>query len=386
MNWGMWQMKKMTKLLLINWLYFEKQLIDFGDINFLTGKNSSGKSTIIDALQVVLLGVTNQYSFNKAASKKSERTLRSYLRGYIGEDISLGDKSLRGNRDFSTYIVCEFYDDVKNELFCLGAVFDSFSDGSEERKRFFYLKSSLPNNLFIVEKKPMNTRDLIGFFRDNYKNKYETKDTNDGYQNIILAKLNVHDKKMFSMLKRAISFEPINDIEKFITDNVCDIEDDIHIEAMQENIEYYKRQELIAEKFEQKLKSLINIHTVYGELENYRSIKIIQQYLIDRAFQQKYIYQLEQLKIDIEKYDCDIEEFQIVYENLGILISELDKEKVQLIEEKTKYWSDQKGELLQQEENSLKNQIEDANKSITNNINRIRTNSIGWGSSLSETF
>lgn len=31
-------MKKLKKILLINWLYFSKELIEVGDINFLTGK------------------------------------------------------------------------------------------------------------------------------------------------------------------------------------------------------------------------------------------------------------------------------------------------------------------------------------------------------------
>lgn len=52
-------MKKLKKILLINWLYFSKELIEVDDINFLTGKNGAGKSTIIDALQIVLLGETN---------------------------------------------------------------------------------------------------------------------------------------------------------------------------------------------------------------------------------------------------------------------------------------------------------------------------------------
>ena len=42
-------MKKLKKILLINWLYFSKQLIEVEDINFLTGKNGAGKSTVIDA-------------------------------------------------------------------------------------------------------------------------------------------------------------------------------------------------------------------------------------------------------------------------------------------------------------------------------------------------
>ena len=67
-------MKKLKKILLINWLYFSKELIEVGDINFLTGKNGAGKSTVIDALQIVLLGETNSRNFNQAANEKSQRT------------------------------------------------------------------------------------------------------------------------------------------------------------------------------------------------------------------------------------------------------------------------------------------------------------------------
>ena len=76
-------MKKLKKILLINWLYYSRQLIDIGDINFLTGKTGAGKSTIIDALQIVLLGELNARNFNKAANESSQRTLDGYLRADI---------------------------------------------------------------------------------------------------------------------------------------------------------------------------------------------------------------------------------------------------------------------------------------------------------------
>ena len=65
-------MKKLKKILLINWLYFSKELIEVGDVNFLTGKNGAGKSTVIDALQIVLLGETSPRNFNQAANEKSQ--------------------------------------------------------------------------------------------------------------------------------------------------------------------------------------------------------------------------------------------------------------------------------------------------------------------------
>lgn len=52
-------MKKLERMLLMNWHNFSLQVIPFEMITFLTGKNSSGKSTIIDAMQLVLLGDTS---------------------------------------------------------------------------------------------------------------------------------------------------------------------------------------------------------------------------------------------------------------------------------------------------------------------------------------
>ena len=113
-------MKKLKKILLINWLYFSKEVIEVGDVNFLTGKNGAGKSTVIDALQIVLLGETNARNFNLAANERSQRTLDGYLRA----DMDENNPYSRRGKDFSTYIVCEFEDDVEHNSFVCGVMFD----------------------------------------------------------------------------------------------------------------------------------------------------------------------------------------------------------------------------------------------------------------------
>ena len=113
-------MKKLKKILLINWLYFSKQLIEVDDINFLTGKNGAGKSTVIDALQIVLLGETNARNFNQAANAKSQRTLDGYLRA----DMDDNNPQSRRGKDFSSYIACEFWDDIEVTYFLTCVVFD----------------------------------------------------------------------------------------------------------------------------------------------------------------------------------------------------------------------------------------------------------------------
>ncbi len=111
-------MKKLKKILLINWLYFSKEIIEVGDVNFLTGKNGAGKSTVIDALQIVLLGETNARNFNQAANEKSQRTLDGYLRA----DMDENNPYSRRGKDFSSYIACEFQDDVAGSSFVTGVV------------------------------------------------------------------------------------------------------------------------------------------------------------------------------------------------------------------------------------------------------------------------
>ena len=137
-------MKKLKKILLINWLYFSKEVIEVGDVNFLTGKNGAGKSTVIDALQIVLLGETNARNFNLAANERSQRTLDGYLRA----DMDENNPYSRRGKDFSTYIVCEFEDDVEHNSFVCGVMFDCRSDGSKHDHFFIYV-GKLPENCFI---------------------------------------------------------------------------------------------------------------------------------------------------------------------------------------------------------------------------------------------
>lgn len=217
-------MKKLKKILLINWLYFSKELIEVGDINFLTGKNGAGKSTVIDALQIVLLGETNSRNFNQAANEKSQRTLEGYLRA----DMDDNSPYSRRGKDFSTYIVCKFQDEMEGSSFVTGVTFDCRSDGSY-RDTFFIYTGTLPENCFIEQGEAMEISALRRFLKQNYA-RAEFYDTQKEYRRNMLAKWNVHNEQVLRMMKKAVSFRPIVDIQKFITENVCDIPDKPNIE------------------------------------------------------------------------------------------------------------------------------------------------------------
>ena len=208
-------MKKLKKILLINWLYFSKQLIEVDDINFLTGKNGAGKSTVIDALQIVLLGETNSRNFNQAANEKSQRTLDGYLRADMDENSPYS----RRGKDFSSYIACEFFDETEGTSFVTGVVFDCRSDGTRQ-ERFFIYDGVIPENCFLENQEAMDISRLRRYLKELYGTGAELYDTQKQYRVNMVAKWNVQNEQVCRMLKKAVSFRPIVDIQKFITENI----------------------------------------------------------------------------------------------------------------------------------------------------------------------
>ena len=292
-------MKKLKKILLINWLYFSKEIIEVGDINFLTGKNGAGKSTVIDALQIVLLGETNARNFNQAANEKSQRTLDGYLRA----DMDENNPYSRRGKDFSSYIACEFQDDVVGSSFVTGVVFDCRSDGSRQ-ERFFICVGTLPENCFVENGEAMEIPALRRFLKQNYV-KAEIYDTQKEYRRNMLSRWNVHNEQVLRMMKKAVSFRPIVDIQKFITENICDIPEKPDIEAMQQNIRDYKRHEMLAQRQEEKLTALQEIGKLYREMNQAIDRWRVQSFLV--LWSKKEIEQAQIDRFELEKRDSTTE-------------------------------------------------------------------------------
>ncbi len=290
-------MKKLKKILLINWLYFSKQIIEVDDINFLTGKNGAGKSTVIDALQIVLLGETSPRNFNQAANEKSQRTLDGYLRA----DMDENNPYSRRGKDFSSYIACEFWDDVAGTQFVTGIVFDCRSDGSR-RDHFFIFDGVIPESCFIEQGEAIDISALRSFLKQTYGLKAKLYDSQKQYRVDMLAKWNVHNEQVTRMMKKAVSFRPIVDIQRFITENICDIPEKPDIDAMQQNIRDYKRHELLAQRQEEKLTALQEIGKLHRDMQQSIERWRIQSFLT--LWAQKEVQQAKVNQHELEKEDC----------------------------------------------------------------------------------
>jgi energy-coupling factor transporter ATP-binding protein EcfA2 len=370
-------MKLLKRLLLINWYYFWNEMIEFETINFLTGKNKAGKSTIIDAMQLLLLGDTTGHYFNKAANEKSSRTLKGYLRGEIGDDGGAGFNYLREGR-FSSYIALEFYDDIKNSRCTLGVVFDCYEDGSDEH-RFFTLNAEIPENRFIVNKIPMSFRDLRNYILKNYKKgKFDFPETNRGYQEVLKGKLGGLKNRYFSLFKKAVPFSPVVDIEHFITEHVCDVKSPIDISLMQDNIRYYKRLEYDAELMEERIRALENIAVKYKAYfeENQRLEE--QRYIIDRSQHQSALDRLTGLNETMGENTEEIARLRVSQAERAACLAGLAEKKDRLIADKMA--SDINGALdrLQTKKKGLEGELQSLRGALKNTVDKLRKYGLLW--------
>lgn len=377
-------MKTITKYKIINWHYFWNETIDIKPIAFLTGVNGSGKSTLIDGMLLLLLGDTTGKFFNKAAMEKSNRTLKGYLRGEIGDTEDGGYKYLRDGR-FTSYLVLEIYDDIHDSYFCMGCVFDSFEDGSDEH-RFFLLEDKLPENEFIVDNIPLSYKKLNEYLSENYKDKYKFFDSNKSYQETLKRVFGGLKDKYFSLLKKATSFSPITDITTFITEYVCDEQENVDLDAMQQNIFQYKSLESEANQMELRIGKLNEIEDLYYKyLQTQQDIKLC-SYIIEKIECQISQDRIYNYKTQVESFNKRLNEIDLELKENEANKDELSRKKVDLIKSKanndvykiTSDLLDEKKELEDKikELNSLKNVI-------SSNINNYANSFMSMANTLS---
>ncbi len=234
----------MTKMCLNNWHYINEKILHFHkDINFFTGHSGSGKSTVLDALQIVLYADSNGRGFfNKAAKEDSDRTLIEYLRGM--KVVSENNKAayLRNN-NFSTTIVLEFQNSETLMYQCVGIVFDVDVASNDYNRLFFWHKGEFPANGYRINGKTMSIKELKEYLKDNYeRTEYEFNTTNEKFR----AKLyheyfgGLNEKTFPALFKRAIPFKMNMKLEEFVKEYIA-TERDIHIEDMQDSVMQYVR-------------------------------------------------------------------------------------------------------------------------------------------------
>lgn len=296
-------MKKIKKLRLINWHFFEDQEIDFSDINVITGENGTGKSTILDAIHYLQSGGTCK--FNMAANTLSHgRTVENYLKARIGVE---NKEFLREQSDIIGHIAMEYFDTLLSKSYILGCVIQ-LTGNQLSSVDFYEIKGNKWNDaLFFTE--GGNVRSFDSLYREGQAQKLnisrvgQPRSSNVARAKAVREALGVPEK-YDTLFSKAMSFEPLNDINRFAID--------------------FLLPELA-----------IDLTTIKGSMDDYRELQVILQNelhrkeLLEPIFNYKDRYETALKEYDV--FDLLMVKATIQMEKESIKVNERDIEKAEAV-------------------------------------------------------
>ena len=276
------KMKNLTKIRLINWYTFHDETIDINQNSLISGQNGSGKSTLLDAIQFVLTG--GGIKFNKAADEDSKRTLETYVRCKVSTD----NKECLRDKDVTSYIVLEFFDNITNRRDIIGSVIE-IPFGSKLTKIFFKISNQdISDGMFFANS---SLKTLSQFKRNNEVEIFETKSE---IKSMIKAVLGLSSDKYFELMTKALAFKPITDLNDFVNSFLL-TEKSLNLDKLNENINNFRELQELIECEEKKINELEKIEHDYEEYLMLEDIKKMYEWLRESSIIQKIDKELQTL-------------------------------------------------------------------------------------------
>ena len=242
-------MRRLEAVRLVQWYHFQDETFPIGGSCLLLGDNGSGKTTVLDAIQVALVANLSEVLLNRAANERSRRTLLGYVRWKIGSEDESRPGAVRFGRGACTsYVLLEFRDDQDPSLaFTCGIGFEATETDSDLAKAQFVVPGARVSDVEAVVRsgngqegdvvRPL--RDFRGWVREHGGQVWQDAGT---YREELRQRLGVLPESFHRLIVKALAFKPIGQVRQFVFDYLLDPRP-IDTDALQLNLDNYKRLE-----------------------------------------------------------------------------------------------------------------------------------------------
>ena len=338
------QAKKIfTRMLISNWGGIDHKIIEFHEhVNLFSGKSGSGKSTVMDAMQVVLYGSVRNDFLNRAADDtKNKRSVLSYLKGAQKDGTSN-----RENQDFYAQIVLELFDTTNKSSVCVGAAFEVGRNDLDLKKySFFSHIGKFPEDEYLTERGIPYSLDeikkLIGERSLSKENKGRINlnriyPSNEAYLNALNELIfgYVDAGRFKTMQKSAIALKMSNGTSQFIKDYMFPKSKEDTISAISEQLGAYREIKEQVEVLEKEIEMLteVQVHDralVQAQVEQVRNEEILKILNIEDKKAHLSSYE-EELKGATKKITALKEKIDSFKTNLNNKRDELTKVQVEI--------------------------------------------------------
>ena len=296
-------MRRLEAVRLIQWYHFQDHVFPVGANCLLVGDNGSGKTTVLDAVQIALVADAGEALFNRAANEKSRRTLHGYVRWKLGsEDESRPGQVRFGRGGCTSYVLLEFCDDRDaSGSFTCGVAFEANETDTDVAKLYFLIPGAAVAQIDAVttaENGASNRivrplRDFKHWLRQAGGRHWPDAGS---YREELRHRLGVLPESFHRLLVKALAFKPIGQVRQFVFEYLLDPRP-VDTTALQSNLEHYKRLEGEAKEAEKRIAELEEVVAEGERIESERRTAESHRYMELRAESDRTAAQVEGLEI-----------------------------------------------------------------------------------------
>lgn len=321
-------MKRLVRMLLINWYRLDQASIDIEGHTAFIGPNASGKSSLLDAIQAVLVGADKRWwNPNASAGEKSTRTLRDYCLGVVRDpdnpEVSL---EFRPRDQAVSYLVLVFRDD-NGDAISVGLALHARLDEAQETIDGRFIAPGLDLLLSdLVDQTengptPMPWKRLREDLRKRAGESFRIYPQVGEYQRHLCAvlsdgKRHLDPHRFLRAFNNAITFAPIRNVSDFVRSHILE-ERPIHVRSLQQALQNYREIQTRTREARQREDELSVIDKHYQRAEQAERLAVTWRWVEQEAAFNALVAEMEPLRDALEQGEEKVANLNVLIDELG---------------------------------------------------------------------
>jgi uncharacterized protein YPO0396 len=275
--------KRLRRFRLINWHRFVDYTQEVNDTLVLIGSNRAGKSTILDAFQIALVGDASKVRFNAAANESTDRNLSSYIRGKVshGTGRERNERYLRSEGCVS-YVLLEFVDtDTTTDRFVLGVVMEAYADNTCTKEHFIANETGIDDMPCRLDGAWLGIREFHRAAKGIPKLHWYAEVGK--YKDAVRQRLGRLHEDFVRLFVKSLSFKPITNVRDFAYDYLLDPYTDIGVVDLRDAVDQYNEMHQLAGQARERIALLSEIDEKHNQVRSLEGERDLYQFLAARA-------------------------------------------------------------------------------------------------------
>lgn len=276
-------MKRLNRIVLVQFFLYDAYEFDIAGNTAILGGNGAGKTSLLDAIQIAMLGANESYlAYNTqavgthAGGRRKPRSTRDYCLGVI--DVS-GDKNDRKRNNSISYISLVFLDDQTGEELSIGACIRANFEESHHEVLGLYVLPGFGLRLeHHVEttpegKMPLNWSEFAANMRQQFQKLGRTCHLGNQTTPYIEEMLHalqpkakrINTREYMKIFKKSVLLRDIESIDSFVRDYVVEAQP-VKLQKAKAQIELFRKLSLMVEEVRQQIHELGIIRDKYEDV------------------------------------------------------------------------------------------------------------------------